>query len=113
MAGETTTFKQAYGVLQRHADTLRTQSEPNIDDLLSIVEESVAAYKVCKDRIDAVEKALHAALTEVGDDSASVRAAADAHASSARPTPPARARAANSSAQAKSGFEDMDDDIPF
>jgi exodeoxyribonuclease VII small subunit len=114
MAGETTTFKQAYGVLQRHAETLRVQSEPNIDDLLSIVEESVAAYKVCKDRIDAVETALQAALTEVGEESASVRAAADAHgASSARQTPPPGARAAKPSAQAKSGFDDVDDDIPF
>ena len=50
------TFKQSYGVLQKHAQTLRKQSEPNIDDLLTIVEESVAAYKVCQTRIDAVEK---------------------------------------------------------
>ncbi len=56
------TFKQSYGVLQKHAQTLRKQSEPNIDDLLTIVEESVAAYKVCQTRIDAVEKALEAAL---------------------------------------------------
>ena len=58
----TTTFKEAYGVLQKHAETLRNQREPNIDDLLSIVTESVAAYKTCKERIDAVEKALDAAL---------------------------------------------------
>lgn len=56
------TFKESYGVLQRHAQTLRKQTEPNIDDLLSIVEESVAAYKVCQARIDAVEKALEKAL---------------------------------------------------
>ena len=58
----TTTFKEAYGVLQKHAETLRNQREPNIDDLLSIVTESVAAYKTCKERIDAVEKALEEAL---------------------------------------------------
>lgn len=56
------TFKKSYGVLQAHAQALRKQSEPNIDDLLKIVEESVAAYKVCQARIDAVEKALEAAL---------------------------------------------------
>ena len=56
------TFKESYGVLQRHAQTLREQKEPNIDDLLRIVEESVAAYKVCQTRIDAVEKALEKAL---------------------------------------------------
>ena len=56
-------FKESYGVLQRHAQTLREQTEPNIDDLLNIVTESVAAYKVCQSRIDAVEKALEKALS--------------------------------------------------
>lgn len=60
---QATTFKEAYAVLQRHADKLRDQKEPNIDELLSVVSESVAAYKVCKARIDAVEKALQEALT--------------------------------------------------
>jgi hypothetical protein len=35
---------------------------------VSIVEESVSAYRVCKERIDAVEKALEKALTDVGAD---------------------------------------------
>jgi exodeoxyribonuclease VII small subunit len=61
-----TPFRDAYGVLQRHAETLRNQQEPNIDDLLNIVTESVGAYKVCKERIDAVEKALEQALGNVG-----------------------------------------------
>jgi exodeoxyribonuclease VII small subunit len=59
-----TSFKEAYGVLSRHAQTLRNQQEPNIDDLLSIVTESVDAYKVCKQRIDAVEAALEKALAD-------------------------------------------------
>ena len=54
MANES--FKEAYGVLQRHAQTLRDQREPNIDDLLTIVTESVQAYKVCQQRIEAVER---------------------------------------------------------
>jgi exodeoxyribonuclease VII small subunit len=57
-------FKEAYGVLSRHAQTLRNQQEPNIDDLLTIVTESVEAYKVCKERIDAVEAALDQALSD-------------------------------------------------
>jgi exodeoxyribonuclease VII small subunit len=56
------TFKQAYATLQRHAQTLRSQQEPDIDNLTTIVSESVEAYKVCKGRIDAVEKALEQAL---------------------------------------------------
>ena len=62
----TKTFKEAYGILQHHAQTLREQQEPNIDDLLGIVTESVSAYKVCKERIDAVEKALEKALGDTG-----------------------------------------------
>ncbi len=57
-----TTFKEAYATLQRHAQTLRSQQEPDIDNLTTIVSESVAAYKVCKERIDAVETALEQAL---------------------------------------------------
>lgn len=55
-------FKEAFTVLQTHAATLRSQTEPNIDDLLQVVTESVEAHKVCQERIDAVEKALQAAL---------------------------------------------------
>lgn len=57
------TFKTAYQTLKKHADELSNQSEPNIDNLLDIVNESVAAYEVCKARIDAVEQALNKALS--------------------------------------------------
>jgi exodeoxyribonuclease VII small subunit len=56
------TFKEAFDILQRNAETLRNQREPNIDDLLAIVTGSVAAYKLCTQRIDAVEAALKEAL---------------------------------------------------
>ena len=72
-----TTFRDAYGVLQKHADSLRNQREPDIDNLLTIVTESVAAYKVCKERIDAVEKALAQALSNVGVERAVEKAASD------------------------------------
>lgn len=60
------TFKEAFGTLQKHAAALRDQKEPNIDDLLQVVTESVDAYKICNERIDAVEKALQAALKDGG-----------------------------------------------
>lgn len=66
MSVETTTFRQAYCVLQKNATTLRDQKDPNIDDLLFIVTESVGAYKICQERIDAVEKALEKASSETG-----------------------------------------------
>jgi exodeoxyribonuclease VII small subunit len=118
MANETMTFKEAYGVLQGHAETLRNQTEPNIDDLLSIVEESVSAYRVCKERIDAVEKALEKALTDVGTDAAprssgeegAEREVAVPRARASAPAPAAPARTAQ---KPPSGFDEMDDDIPF
>ncbi len=88
-----TTFKEAWGVLQKHAQTLRNQSEPNIDDLLGIVTESVQAYKVCQSRVEAVEKALEEALKGSG----AVRQAEPA------PAPAGRAQTRT---------ED-DDDVPF
>ena len=91
-----TTFKESYGVLQRHAQTLRTQTEPNIDDLLSIVEESVAAYKVCQERIDAVEQALEKALLNAQQQSGG---------------PKAQKPGAKESADSQA--VDFDDDIPF
>lgn len=87
------TFKDAYGTLQQHAQTLRDQTEPNIDDLLQIVEESVAAYKTCQSRIDAVEKALEKALSSTETSAATASPASRATTS----TPPV----------------DDDKDIPF
>jgi len=104
---EATTFREAYDVLQRHAQTLRRQDEPNIDDLLDIVNESVAAYKVCKERIDAVEKALEEALVSAGLEAA----AKPAKAVPAAAEPAADERPA--AAPPKTGFDDMDDDVPF
>lgn len=103
---EATTFREAYDVLQRHAQTLRDQDEPNIDDLLDIVNESVAAYKVCKQRIDAVEKALDEALVSAGLESSGKPTKAPA---AAEPDDSSRPR----SRPAKSGFDEMDDDLPF
>ncbi len=87
-----TTFKQAWGVLQKHAQTLRNQTEPNIDDLLGIVTESVQAYKVCQARVEAVEKALEEALKGSGT---------EPQGAPTKPTP-----------AAKPNGEDTDD-IPF
>ena len=87
-----TTFKEAWNVLQKHAQTLRNQSEPNIDDLLGIVTESVQAYKICQSRVEAVERALEEALKG---------SVAERQAETA---PPERSAKAD---------DDGDDDVPF
>jgi exodeoxyribonuclease VII small subunit len=59
-----TTYREAQEILSRHAQTLRNQQEPNIDDLLTIVRESAAAYKVARARIDAVATELEQTLRD-------------------------------------------------
>jgi len=58
------TFEAAYHILKDNAASLQQQEEPNIDDLMTIVEESISAYKVCQTRIDAVQQALDAAFSD-------------------------------------------------
>lgn len=53
------TFKQGYEVLKKNAELLESQEEPDIDNLMKIVEQSMIAYKACKLRVDAVQQALN------------------------------------------------------
>lgn len=58
------TFKEGYDVLKRNADLLESQEEPDIDNLMKIVEESMSAYKACKSCVDAVQQALNDTFKE-------------------------------------------------
>lgn len=53
------TSKEGYEVLRKNAELLESQEEPEIDNLMKIVEESMVAYKACKSRVDAVQQALN------------------------------------------------------
>ncbi|MHA3891891.1 exodeoxyribonuclease VII small subunit [Acinetobacter sp. GXMZU3951] len=53
------TFKDGYEILKKNAELLESQEQPDIDNLMKIVEESMNAYKACKSRIDAVQQALN------------------------------------------------------
>ncbi|UNU73265.1 exodeoxyribonuclease VII small subunit [Moraxella nasovis] len=55
---ENSSFKDAYEVLQRNANALEQSSELDIDNLITTVEESINAYKICQKRIHAVDLAL-------------------------------------------------------
>ena len=96
---EEKTFREAYATLQKHAQTLRSQQEPDIDNLTTIVIESVDAYKICKQRIDAVEKALEQALGN-----AQIESDVD---------PGDQPQAVGSAPGPKSDPAGPDDDIPF
>lgn len=57
-------FKEGYELLKKNATLLEDQDEPDIDNLMKIVEESMTAYKACKTRVDAVQKALNDTFKE-------------------------------------------------
>lgn len=57
-------FKEGYELLKKNARLLEDQDEPDIDNLMKIVEESMSAYKACKTRVDAVQKALNDTFKE-------------------------------------------------
>lgn len=58
------TFKAAYQILKTNAEELQNSNEPDIDNLMNTVEQSISAYKVCQARIEAVQQALDAAFDE-------------------------------------------------
>ena len=57
-------FKEGYDILKKNAELLENQQEPDIDNLMKIVEESMTAYKACKSRVDAVQQALNETFKE-------------------------------------------------
>ena len=52
-------FNDGYELLKKNAALLESQEEPDIDNLMKIVEESMTAYKVCKSRVNALQQALN------------------------------------------------------
>jgi len=64
MSNESISFKQGYDILKKNAELLESQQEPDIDNLMQIVEESMQAYKACKSRVDAVQTALNETFKE-------------------------------------------------
>lgn len=64
MTDETLSFKQGYEILKRNVELLESQEEPDIDNLMKIVEESMDAFKACKSRVDSVQQALNETFKE-------------------------------------------------
>lgn len=56
-------FDAAFAVLENNAAKLRSGNQMQIDDLLPIVEQSTAAYKICKERLERVRAALQQHLS--------------------------------------------------
>jgi len=58
MSKKELSFKEGYGVLKKNAELMESHEEPDIDNLMNIVDESMVAYKACNSRVDAVQQAL-------------------------------------------------------
>jgi exodeoxyribonuclease VII small subunit len=58
MSRKADSFLKNYGKLKQIAETMRDISEPDIDHLITMVDEATRAYKSCQSRIEAVEKAI-------------------------------------------------------
>lgn len=105
-------FNDAFQVLQRNAETLRRQTEPDIDRLVPLVEESLQAYAICKQRLEAVRQALEAHLgpePDHGDAAATLPFPTEETTPAARSTPAAPPATPDWPA----GGADFDDGIPF
>lgn len=59
MSHDTLSFQEGYDILKKNTELLESQQEPDIDNLMKIVEESMQAYKACKSRVEAVQNALN------------------------------------------------------
>ena len=59
MSHDILSFQEGYDILKKNAELLESQQEPDIDNLMKIVEESMQAYKACKSRVEAVRNALN------------------------------------------------------
>jgi exodeoxyribonuclease VII small subunit len=68
MAEQKTGFNAAYKTLQTNAEKLRRQDDLDIDSLVPIVQESAAAYAICKERIEAVRAALQEHLKDTSQE---------------------------------------------
>ena len=61
MSSNLPSFNENYKTLKDIAETIRNEGNkeiPDIDNLLPMVEKATAAYKACKQRLDAVKLAL-------------------------------------------------------
>jgi exodeoxyribonuclease VII small subunit len=55
-------YSEHYARLEQSANQLNRQEAIDIDKLLPLVDDAMASYQFCKNRIDAVEKLLEAKL---------------------------------------------------
>lgn len=61
-------YQAAFDTLQKNAKLLQNSEDIDIDKLSYLVEESIDAYRLCQERIVAVENALKQSFDTINDD---------------------------------------------
>lgn len=59
LKSQSETFKHNYNNLKSIAEKMRMQQEPDIDQLIPMVDSALGSYKICKERLDGVKKLLN------------------------------------------------------
>ena len=67
-ADEKSRYAENREILRKAAERLKRETDIDIDQLVSLVDEASEAYKVCRERIDAVEQLLKDRLPQPDND---------------------------------------------
>jgi|GEM_PF-1126453 len=62
---ENPSFNHHFNNLKQIAEKLKNQSEPNIDELIPLVQSSVNSYQACQARLESVSQALAELLPNI------------------------------------------------
>ncbi len=54
----TTTFQHHYANLRAIAEQMRSQQEPDLDELVPLVDSALESYHACRERLDTVKQML-------------------------------------------------------
>lgn len=60
-----TAYQTAFHTLKTNAERLENSQNLDIDELTDLVEQSILAYKICQERINAVEQALKISFEKI------------------------------------------------
>jgi exodeoxyribonuclease VII small subunit len=72
-------FKQAYAILETNAEKLKSDNhDVDIDELVTIMEQSQKAYEICQQRIEAVKKTIERFASD-SDNTAEPETSTDNH----------------------------------
>ncbi len=61
-------YAQNREILRQVAERMRNETDIDIDELIPLIDRASAAYKVCRERVEAVEKLIRERLPQPDDE---------------------------------------------